>query len=36
VLALVPLAMLAVTMLASYVAARRASRIDVCAALRGD
>jgi ABC-type lipoprotein release transport system permease subunit len=26
--------MLAVTMLASYVPARRASRIDVCAALR--
>jgi putative ABC transport system permease protein len=34
VLALVPLAMLAVTMLASYVPARRASRIDVTAALR--
>ena len=34
VLALVPLTMLAVTMLASYVPARRASRIDVCAALR--
>jgi predicted permease len=34
VLALVPLTMLAVTMLASYVPARRASRIDVTAALR--
>jgi len=34
VLALVPLTMLAVTLLASYVPARRASRIDVCAALR--
>ena len=34
VLALVPLTMLAVTMLASYVPARKASRIDVCAALR--
>jgi len=34
VLALVPLAMLAVTLLASYVPARRASRIDVSAALR--
>jgi putative ABC transport system permease protein len=34
VLVLVPLTMLAVTLLASYVPARRASRIDVCAALR--
>jgi putative ABC transport system permease protein len=34
VLALVPLTMIAVTLLASYVPARRASRIDVCAALR--
>jgi hypothetical protein len=34
VLALVPLTMLAVTLLASYVPARRASRIDVTAALR--
>ncbi len=34
VLALVPLTMLAVTLLAAYVPARRASRIDVCAALR--
>jgi ABC-type antimicrobial peptide transport system permease subunit len=34
VLALVPLTMLAVTLLASYVPARRASNIDVCAALR--
>jgi len=34
VLVLVPLTMLAVTMLASYVPARRASRIDVTAALR--
>jgi predicted permease len=34
VLALVPLTMVAVTLLASYVPARRASRIDVCAALR--
>jgi putative ABC transport system permease protein len=34
VLAFVPLTMLAVTLLASYVPARRASRIDVCAALR--
>jgi len=34
VLALVPLTMLAVTLLASYVPARRASQIDVCAALR--
>jgi predicted permease len=34
VLALVPLTMLAVTLLASYVPARRASRIDVSAALR--
>ena len=34
VLALVPLTMLAVTVLASYVPARRAARIDVCAALR--
>jgi putative ABC transport system permease protein len=34
VLALVPLTMLVVTMLASYVPARRASRIDVTAALR--
>ena len=34
VLALVPLTMLAVTVLASYVPARRASRIDVTAALR--
>jgi putative ABC transport system permease protein len=34
VLALVPLTMLAVTLMASYVPARRASRIDVCAALR--
>ena len=34
VLALVPLTMLAVTLLASYEPARRASRIDVCAALR--
>jgi hypothetical protein len=34
VLALVPLTMLAVTLLASYLPARRASRIDVCAALR--
>ncbi len=31
---LVPLTMLAVTLLASYVPARRASRIDVTAALR--
>ena len=34
VLALVPLTMLAVTLVASYVPARRASRIDVSAALR--
>jgi putative ABC transport system permease protein len=34
VLAFVPLTMLAVALLASYVPARRASRIDVCAALR--
>jgi putative ABC transport system permease protein len=34
VLALVPLTMIAVTLLASYVPARRASRIDVSAALR--
>ena len=34
VLALVPLTMLGATLLASYVPARRASRIDVCAALR--
>ncbi|HET7610016.1 MAG TPA: FtsX-like permease family protein, partial [Gammaproteobacteria bacterium] len=34
VLALVPLTMLAVTLLASYMPARRASRIDVTAALR--
>jgi ABC-type antimicrobial peptide transport system permease subunit len=34
VLALVPMTMLAVTLLASYLPARRASRIDVCAALR--
>jgi predicted permease len=34
VLVLVPLTMLAVTMVASYVPARRASRIDVTAALR--
>jgi ABC-type antimicrobial peptide transport system permease subunit len=34
VLALVPLTMIAVTLAASYVPARRASRIDVCAALR--
>ncbi len=34
VLALVPVTMLAVTLVASYVPARRASRIDVCAALR--
>ncbi len=34
VLALVPLTMLAVTLVASYVPARRAARIDVCAALR--
>jgi len=34
VLAIVPLTMLAVTLLASYVPARRASRIDVTAALR--
>ena len=34
VLAIVPLTMLAVTLVASYVPARRASRIDVCAALR--
>jgi predicted permease len=34
VLALVPLTMLAVTLVASYVPARRASRIDVTAALR--
>jgi hypothetical protein len=34
VLALVPVTMLAVTLLASYVPARRASRIDVCVALR--
>jgi putative ABC transport system permease protein len=34
VLALVPLTMLAVTLVASYMPARRASRIDVCAALR--
>jgi putative ABC transport system permease protein len=34
VLALVPLTMLAVTMLASYMPARRASRIDVSVALR--
>jgi len=34
VLVLVPLTMLAVTLLASYVPARRASRIDVTAALR--
>ena len=34
VLALVPLTMVAVTLLASYVPARRASRIDVSAALR--
>ncbi len=34
VLAAVPLTMLGVTMLASYLPARRASRIDVTAALR--
>ena len=34
VLALVPLTMLAVTLFASYLPARRASRIDVTAALR--
>ena len=34
VLALVPLTMLAVTLLASYMPARKASRIDVCDALR--
>jgi putative ABC transport system permease protein len=34
VLVLVPLTMLAVTAVASYVPARRASRIDVTAALR--
>ena len=34
ILVLVPLTMLAVTLLASYVPARRASRIDVNAALR--
>jgi putative ABC transport system permease protein len=34
VLLLVPVTMLAVTLAASYVPARRASRIDVCAALR--
>ena len=34
VLVLVPLTMLAVTMVASYLPARRASRIDVTAALR--
>jgi len=34
VLVLVPLTMLAVTLVASYVPARRASHIDVCAALR--
>ena len=34
VLVVVPLTMLAVTMLASYVPARRAARIDVTAALR--
>ena len=34
VLALVPVTMLAVTLIASYVPARRASRIDVTAALR--
>lgn len=34
VLAFVPLTMLAVTSLASYLPARRASRIDVCTALR--
>ncbi|HVY66162.1 MAG TPA: ABC transporter permease [Gammaproteobacteria bacterium] len=34
VLAVVPFTMLAVTLLASYVPARRASKIDVCAALR--
>jgi putative ABC transport system permease protein len=34
VLALVPMTMLAVTLLASYLPAQRASRIDVCAALR--
>jgi hypothetical protein len=34
VLALVPLTMLAVALVASYMPARRASRIDVCAALR--
>ena len=34
VLALVPLTMLAVTAVASYVPARKASEIDVCAALR--
>ena len=34
VLALVPLTMLAVTAVASYLPARRASRIDVTAALR--
>jgi hypothetical protein len=34
VLARVPLTMLAVTLLASYMPARRAARIEVCAALR--
>jgi ABC-type antimicrobial peptide transport system permease subunit len=34
VLASVPMVMLAVTLLASYLPARRASHIDVCAALR--
>lgn len=34
VLVLVPPTMLAVTLLASYVPERRASKVDVCAALR--
>ena len=34
VLALVPLTMIGVCLLASYLPARRASRIDICAALR--
>jgi ABC-type lipoprotein release transport system permease subunit len=34
VLALVPVTMLAVTLVASYMPARRASRIDVTTALR--